>query len=125
MGRFRGFVQAGDPVGPPAVSWNGGLPAAAAAPATRSALRFRARFVDIQSPAVELSAVKIANGAIAFIVAAHFDKRKTAGLARVAIGHNVYTVNRAEGLKHGTDGSFGGPEAEITYKNIFHLVSFF
>ena len=99
-----------------------GLPAVAAlTAATRSALRLRTRFVDVQASAIEFSAVEIADCAIPFVIAPHFDNRKPSGLARIAIRHNVYTVNGTVRFKHGTDGSFGRPEAEIPYKNVLHF----
>ena len=128
MGLFQGFVYVAKSGRPPetarAVRMKRLPTAPAAATTTESMLRFRTSFVDIQCAAVELGAVEIANGAIAFRIVPHFHKRKSTGLARIAIRHDVHTINGPEWLKNGTNRSFGRTEAQVSNKNVLHEFSF-
>jgi hypothetical protein len=105
----------------PAAITTAAVPVSAAA---RTALRLRTGFVNIQRSSIEISAVESANGRIAFRIDAHFDEGESSGLPGVAIGHDIDPLNGAIRIKHGPEGIFGGPEAEITYKNILHYFIF-
>src|ERR1035437_6228834 len=52
----------------------------------------------------------------------HFDERKTARAAGVAVGYEVDTVHLSVGLKERTDGRFSCCEIQIAYKDVFHIV---
>ncbi len=108
------------------------LPAAATAAVTAESttttaactIFLRPGFVDIESPAIHITAVKTGDGFQSLAVVAHFHESEAARPAGVAVGNDVYPVNGAILLKHSSDGTFGGVEAEISNKNIFHLVFF-
>ena len=89
--------------------------------AARSAVCFWTGFVDVQCPAVKVGSIQRCNGPVAFSVVAHFNESKASGLSRVAIGHDAHAINRPMYLKQGSNCILGGPEAEISYKNIFHF----
>src|SRR5207302_880321 len=66
-------------------------------------------------------AVQLGDGAIGFRISAHLDEAKTLGAPCVAIRHDADAVDGPIGFKHAPDRTFGGVEAEISYKNVFHL----
>src|SRR5579871_4692731 len=106
------------------------LPRPAAVPAISAAPRafaLRPRFVDVQRSAIDVFAVQAVDCSVPFGIHAHFDKRETPGLSRLAVRDNVHTVNRSVRRKHGTHRIFGGPETQVTYKNVlqFGLLSEF
>jgi len=99
------------------------LPAAAVAAAvstTTAAIFLGLGFIDIERPAIHVAAVDGGNGLIALTVIAHFDKSEAARLTGVAVGNQVDTIHRAELLKHRSNGTFGGVETKVSYKNILH-----
>jgi hypothetical protein len=89
--------------------------------AARRAVCFRTSFVYVQRAAIDVSAVQAADCGVAFGVHAHLDKSKAPGSTSVTVRNDVYTVNRAVRLEHGTHCIFSGSETKVTYKNIFHL----
>jgi hypothetical protein len=108
------------------VSGSGGmaLPASALTPAATAALFLGPGFIDVQRTTVEFPTVQRGNCLVAIGVIGHFDKAETFGAARIAVRNDVYTVNCAINLKHGANRILGGPEAEVSYENIFHLIFF-
>jgi len=95
--------------------------AAVSAATARCAVRLRLGFIDVQRSAVEVSTVESANGGVSFGIDTHFDEGEASGLSGIAIRHYVDALNGPIGIKHGAEGIFGGSEAEVAYKNIFHL----
>jgi hypothetical protein len=92
-----------------------------AAATTESTVLFRTGFVDVQRTAVELPAVQLGNGPVAFGIIRHFDEPKATGLSRVTVGHYTDAINGTIRFKHGANRIFGCTEAEISYKNVFHF----
>src|SRR6266700_7897022 len=92
--------------------------------AAESPVCLRTGFVDVQRPAVEVPAVQFGNGAVPFGIVAHFDESKASGLPGVAVGDDADPIDGPIGFKHGANCVFGSPEAEISYKNIFHFTFF-
>jgi hypothetical protein len=71
------------------------LTAAAAASAvstTRSAILFRAGFIDVDGAAIQVAAVQFGNRTIAFRVVAHFNESEPSGLASVAVRHDADAI---------------------------------
>jgi hypothetical protein len=91
---------------------------------TAATILFWPSFVDIQRPAVQVTAVESGNGLFSLAVIAHFDEAKASGLSSVPVGNDVYTIHCAVLLEHGSNSAFGGVEAEVSYKNVFHLIFF-
>lgn len=86
-----------DPLGSAAVS---------AVSATAGAILFGLGFVNIQRPAAHVTAVQRGNGTLSFAIVAHFHESKPTGPSRVPIRDDIYSVNRAELLKQGSNGAF-------------------
>ena len=100
------------------------LATAISAVSTAATILFGPSFIDIQRPAVQVTAVESGNGLFSLAVIAHFHEAKAPGLSSVPVGNDVYSIHCAELLEHGSNGAFGGVEAEVSYKNIFHLIFF-
>lgn len=81
-------------------------------------------FIDVQRPTIEFPPIESGNCLVAITVVAHFDEAEASGATSFAIGYNVHTIDRAVGFKHGSNRIFGRPEAEVSNKNIFHLIFF-
>ena len=90
--------------------------------AAAAALRLRPGFVDIQRPTVQIIAIQGFNRPIGLRGIGHFDEREAPGATGLTVSHQIYTIHVAVGLKQRTDGTFGGPEIQITYKNVFHIL---
>jgi len=102
--------------------------AAATAATTKSAaFSLRTRLIHCQLTAVECAAVQLRHRRIGFAVIRHLDERKPAGLAAVAITHDVYRVDRTELRKRRAQGLFVSMEAHVAHVNILHghLFTFF
>src|ERR1022692_898164 len=97
-------------------------PPAEAAATTAAALGFRPSLVDIERTAIEIGTIEGRNGAVRFGGVRHFDERKTARAAGVAVGYEVDTIHLSVGLKERTDGRFSCCEIQIAYKDVFHIV---
>jgi hypothetical protein len=93
-----------------------------AAATTAAALGFGPSLVDIERTAIEISSIERRNRAVRFGGVRHFDERKTARAAGVAVGYEVDTVHLSVGLKERTDGRFSCCEIQIAYKDVFHIV---
>jgi hypothetical protein len=52
----------------------------------------------------------------------HFDEGEASGLARITIPDEVYVSNASVGLEGRTERVFGDAEAEVTDKNVLHLL---
>jgi hypothetical protein len=96
--------------------------AAAAVAASAAAVFFRTSFVDVQRSPIQIPAVDFGNGPIPLGVIAHFDESKASGLARIAVRDDADAVDGSVCFKHGSNPVFGSSEAEVAYKNIFHLI---
>jgi hypothetical protein len=99
--------------------------AVAAVSSARSAICLWTSFVDVQRSAVQISAVKTINGGVPFRIDTHFDKGEASGLSSVTVSYDVHAIYGAVCFEHGTNGIFGRPEAEVTYKYIAQLFSSF
>src|SRR5450755_2055531 len=97
-------------------------PATEAAATTAAALGFRPSLVDIERTAIEIGTIQGRNGAVRFGGVRHFDERKSARAAGVAVGYEVDTIHLSVGLKERTDGRFSCCEIQIAYKDVFHIV---
>ena len=93
-----------------------------AATATTGALGFRAGFVDGQCAAIEFGAIKSGDGSFGFGVIGHLDKSEPLGLAGVAVGDDTDAIDGSVSFKHGANRIFRGREAEVPYKDIFHVL---
>src|ERR1043166_3019652 len=94
-------------------------------PAAATTLGFGASFVHVQRTTLELGAVQAGDGLVGFLGVAHFDKRKAAGAARIAIRHQVDPINRSIPLKHGTYGGVCSGKIQIANENILHVFILF
>jgi hypothetical protein len=103
------------------------IPAAATAAAAVSttaaataAILLRPGFVHVELSAVEVTTVESGNGFVAFAVIGHFHEAESACASGVPVGHDVYTINGAVLLEHGSNSAFRRVEAKVSYENIFH-----
>jgi len=131
-GPFETRVEGGDAIAAPGdLSY---LPAIAIAPLAAAALAaesattaatlfFRAGFVDVKSTAVELPAIQRRNGTVRLGVYTHFNESESSGTAGFPVGYDAHAVHRPVFFEQGTNRIFGSPEAEISYKYIFHFDS--
>src|SRR5581483_1301235 len=69
--------------------------AAAAIATTESTLRLGARFVDVESPAIEFPAVQTIDRGVRFRIDAHLDEGEAPGLPGIAIGDDVDAIDGA------------------------------
>jgi hypothetical protein len=93
-----------------------------AAATTAAALGLRPSLVDVERTAIEIGSIERRNRAVRFGGVRHFDERKTARAAGIAVGYEVYTIHLSVGLKERTDGRFSCCEIQIAYKDVFHIV---
>src|SRR5689334_14010887 len=100
-----------------------GLPEASAV-AISAAIFLGPGLVNVQSPAVELVAVESGDSLSALAVISHFHESKAFGASGIAIGYDVHTDHRSIRLEERSNRLFGCPEAEISYKYVFHLMFF-
>jgi hypothetical protein len=96
--------------------------ASAEAAATAAALGFRPSLINIERTAIKICTIEGRNRAIRFSGVRHFDERKTARTAGVAVGYQVDTVHLSIRLKERTDRRFSSCEIQIAYKDVFHIV---
>src|ERR1035441_1444796 len=125
--KYRGALPAGlaalaRATTAPTVGTATATPTTEAAATTAAALGFRPSLVDIECTAIEISTVEGRNGAVRFSGVRHFDERKSAGAAGVAVGYEVDTIHLSVGLEERTDGRFSCCEIQIAYKDVFHIV---
>src|ERR1700722_19141685 len=113
---------------PPPTIWLPALLASAAATAAvaasaakAAAIFFRARFIDGQIPAVKFLSVQGADGTLRFGIAGHLDESESLSPARITVRDNADTLNGSVLFKQRTNGVFGRPEAEVTYKYILQV----
>jgi hypothetical protein len=93
--------------------------ATVAAPAATVFLR--TSFVHIQRSPLEIPAVDFGNGSVPLGIIAHLNESKAPGLTRIPVRDNANAVNGPICFKHRSNRVFGSAEAEVPYKNIFHL----
>jgi hypothetical protein len=91
---------------------------------TTATILFWPSFVYIQRPAVQVTAVESGNGLFSLAIIDHFHEAKASGLSGVPVGNDVYSIHCAVLLEYGSNGNFRGIEAEVSYKNILHLIFF-
>src|ERR1017187_4417438 len=125
--KYRGALPAGLAAlaGSPTATTAGtatATPTTEAAATTAAALGFRPSLVNIERTAIEISTIEGRNGAVRFGGVRHFDERKSAGAAGVAVGYEVDTIHLSVGLEERTDGRFSCCEIQIAYKDVFHIV---
>ena len=108
----------------PAVVHSLSAAAASAAVPAAATVFLRAGFIDGEAASIQLPAAQGFDGAVSIGIDTHFDKPKAFGAARIAVGYDVDALHRPVCLKHGSNRIFGGIEAEVSYNNILHLVSF-
>src|SRR5579871_5230968 len=94
--------------------------ATTAAETPGTAICFRTRFVDIERAPVQILTVETVDRIIGFGIVRHFDERETTRLTRITIPDDVDIIHATVRLERRAECVFGGPEAEITDKNIFH-----
>src|SRR5580698_7246206 len=87
---------------------------AAATPASKTAFRFRTRFVDIQRPAIQLSSIQFSDRTIRFRVGTHLDKSEPTGLPGIAVGNDVDPLDGTVRLEQRSDRSFGSSEVQVS-----------
>jgi hypothetical protein len=92
----------------------------AAAAATESAVLFGTRFVDFELPSVEITAVQGLDRPVGFGPVGHFDEAEPPGAAGVAVRDDANAFDGPVLRKQRPDRVFGGPEGQISYKNILH-----
>jgi hypothetical protein len=100
------------------------LPPSLGSAASAAWLGFRLRHVDVEGSSIEFASVQPGNGLVRLAIVAHLDESEASGAAGFAICDHVDAVDGAVRLEHGANCVFGSPEAEITYKDICHLVFF-
>jgi hypothetical protein len=104
------------------------LAAAIAAVAVRAASAIASRlwmgFVDVKRSAVQVLTIERGDGVVAFDVVGHLDKSEPSGSSRVAVGYDIHTIHASVACKERTDSLFRGPKTEVTYKDVFHYLSF-
>jgi hypothetical protein len=98
-------------------------PAAAAVPAA-APIFLRPGFIDVERPTVEFPTVEPGDGLLGLAIVGHFDEPKTPGSSGFAVGYQAHTVHSAVRLEQGSNCIFGSSEAQISYKNIFHIAFF-
>jgi hypothetical protein len=96
---------------------------AAAVPAAPT-IFLRPGFIDVERPAIQLPPVEAGDGFLGLAIVGHFDEPKTAGSSSFAVGYQAHTVNSAVRLEQGSNCIFGSSEAQISYKNVFHVAFF-
>jgi hypothetical protein len=87
----------------------------------RSALGFGASFVYVERAAIQILPVQGIDRGVRFRIVRHLDKREASRLPGVTIPNYVYVIDASVRLEGRTEGIFGGGEAEITNKNVFHF----
>jgi hypothetical protein len=86
-------------------------------------LRFRPGFVDVERPPSDIPAVQCSDRTVPVGRVCHLDKRKTPCLACVPIGDQVDSLHAPIRFKQRTDGRLRGAEVQISYKDVFHIVT--
>src|SRR4051794_22696778 len=95
---------------------------AATTTAAEGTLRLRARFVDVQLPPVQLSAVQGGDCLGCGVVISHFHETKSAGTAGIAVRHHLHAGNLTERLEQRPQVALRGLEVHITHKDILHFL---
>jgi hypothetical protein len=99
------------------------IPAAtAAAPGATFALG--PRFINGERSAINFLATQFVDGALAFVRIGHFDKCEASRFARIPVGGDTGAVNSSKAFKERPDILLSRPEAEVSYKYVFHDLPF-
>ena len=81
-------------------------------------------FADGKCSAVKVFTIESGDGLLAFDVVHHLDKAESSGLSCLPFGHDIHTLNGSVICKERTDSFLRGPKTKVTYKDVFHFVSF-
>jgi len=95
------------------------LPASTAAVSPCSVVRF----VDVQRAVAEQGAVQSGNGLSTIGHTRHLHEAKLAGLARIAVPDNGYSIDRTVSCEELAQFVFAGIEAKVSNENILHLAA--
>jgi hypothetical protein len=110
----------------PARSFSSAISARAEAPRTRTTSGwFGTGFIYIQRSTVEICAIQLSDGCLSRLRFSHFDKSKTARLARVSVSNDVHALNAAIGSESREKIVLGSLITEISDKYICHDVNSF
>jgi hypothetical protein len=91
--------------------------------AMSATLDLRAGFVNIQIATAKIHSVQGGYGSFGFTCVSHLHERKTPRSARITIRHQADTFHGPVLLKKRADGIFSRAEVQVTYKNLFHVIS--
>jgi hypothetical protein len=101
-------------MGPAAAATKAATPAA-------TALSLGTRFINIERAAIDFTAVQASDGAVRLSGFSHFDERKPARSAGIAVGDKIDTLNVSVRSKQLTDRGFGRGKIQIAHENVFHV----
>src|SRR5579871_6615791 len=111
VARFVGCISNASLVAVAAASSSAATAVSATAITTATAARalgFRTSFIHGQRASVQLPSAEGCDGALAFLVIAHFDESKAALLAGVAVGDDAHAIYGAEFLEQSSYRVLGG-----------------
>jgi hypothetical protein len=95
----------------------------AATTAMSAALDLRAGLVNVQIATAQIHSVQCGYGSFGLTGIGHLHERKTPRSARITIRHQADTFHGPVLLKKRADGIFSRAEVQVTYKNLFHVIS--
>src|SRR5579863_6348980 len=99
-------------------------PSAGAAARTRTTFGLRPRFVHVERPAAQISAVQCRNRPLRFAVIRHFHECEAPRATSLPVRHDANAVHRAIGFKEAPYRLFTNSKIEISYENILQVLSF-
>jgi hypothetical protein len=95
---------------------------AATAPMS-AALDLRTGLVNVQIATAQIHTIQRGYGSFGLTGIGHLHERKTPRSARITIRHQADTFHGPVLLKKRADGIFSRTEVQVTYKNLFHVIS--
>src|SRR4029077_13785567 len=87
-----------------------------------AAIRLGTGFVDVQGAAAQFLAIEGGNRLLGFGGVCHFDERKAAGTAGIAIGHDADLLDRPMGFEQRPQLCFSGAVGDVANKQLLHIV---
>jgi hypothetical protein len=118
------------PTGLTTLAWATATASAATAPAEvaataamSAALDLRTGLVNVQIATAQIHSIQCSYGSFGLTGIGHLHERKTPRSARITIRHQAYTFHGPVLLKKRADGIFSRTEVQVTYKNLFHVIS--
>jgi hypothetical protein len=93
---------------------------ATAASASTAALNLRTRFIDVQGPPADLSAVQRRYGLFSVFRARHLHEAESARAPGVPVGHNADPVHLPVYLEKLSQFIFRSVEVEVPNENVLH-----